>query len=195
MHLEYLYTQKNVCYLSEKKIEKETTYLAVREKEERILTDSEVAQLPFLKTKEWPIRKKSCSRFISYLNTKEKPLNILDLGCGNGWFSNQLASVSPNHFVIGLDLNSIELEQATRVFKKKNLQFVYGDIFKTKPLLLEKFDIIILNGVIQYFPDFDIVMTTLQSFLKPKGEIHILDSPFYEKEAIQGAKKKNSRLL
>ncbi|MBF04131.1 MAG: SAM-dependent methyltransferase [Flavobacterium sp.] len=190
MHLEYLYIQKNVCYLSEKKIEKETAYIAVRAKENRILTDNEVAQLPFLKTKEWPTRTKSCSRFISYLTTKNNNLNILDLGCGNGWFSNQLASVSPNHFVIGLDVNSLELEQATRVFKKKNLQFVYGDIFKIPHSFLEKFDIIVLNGVIQYFSDFDIVISTLQSFLKPNGEIHIIDSPFYEKEEIQNAKKR-----
>lgn len=188
MYLEYLYVQKNVGYLSEKKIEKEATYIAVREREDRILTDNEVAQLPFLKTKEWPIRKKSCSRFISYLTTQKKHLNILDLGCGNGWFSNQIAALSPNYFILGLDVNCFELEQAARVFQKENLQFAYGDIFEIQPFLLEKFDIIVLNGVIQYFPNFDIVITTLQSFLKPKGEIHIIDSPFYEKEEIQEAK-------
>lgn len=190
MDFEFLYIEKNIKYLSEKKEQNSALYLAVREKEKRILTDEEVIKLPNLSCKEWPIRKKSSERFLNYLTSKNDSLNILDIGCGNGWFSNQMALVSSKNLIIGLDINSYELEQATRVFKEKNLEFVYGDIFEIQDSFQEKFDIITLNGVIQYFPDFSALLTTLLSLLKSKGEVHIIDSPFYKKVEILKAKKR-----
>lgn len=190
MDLKFLKTHNNVNYLTEEKPEVSKTYLLVREKENRILEDSEIIKLPNVNFNEWPIRKKSAHRFLKYLKTKGNSLNILDLGCGNGWFSNQIASVSENNSVIGLDINSHELEQAARVFKRENLKFVYADIFQLQNEFKSTFDIITLNGVIQYFPDFNLLIKTLDTFLKSEGEIHIIDSPFYAENEIENAQKR-----
>jgi 2-polyprenyl-3-methyl-5-hydroxy-6-metoxy-1,4-benzoquinol methylase len=74
----------------------ERLYIALREQEQRLYTDEQVRQLPdidpsHLHYKEWKIRKHSAERLISYLNKKKRRLNILEIGCGNGWLSAQLA--------------------------------------------------------------------------------------------------------
>src|SRR6187549_447683 len=74
-------------------------YIALREKEGRLVSDEELLQLPevslfHIHLKEWRIRKKSCEHLINYVAKKNRPLKSLEIGCGNGWLSNQLAGVS-----------------------------------------------------------------------------------------------------
>ncbi len=190
MFIKPLYTNNNIKYLTKKNDVTSEIYLHVREKENRLLEDNEVIKLPKLNFNEWPIRLKSSNRFSSYLKTKASSLNILDLGCGNGWFTNQIAIISEKNYVIGLDINTYELEQATRVFKNQNLEFAYGDIFQLQNEFKNTFDIITLNGVIQYFSDFNLLIETLKLYLKKNGEIHIIDSPFYAENEIEAAKKR-----
>lgn len=187
-----LYTRNDVVYLTEKKEKFESDYIRVREKENRILIDKEVSILPktFAENpnkKEWELRGKSTKRFLKYLGNKNRGLSILDIGCGNGWFTNQLASVFKENKVIGLDVNSEELEQAVRLFGKGKISYLYGDIFKLKSFE-EQFDIITLNASVQYFLDFQKLFSILKLYLKSKGEIHIIDSPFYKKEELSKAK-------
>ena len=42
-------------------------YIAVRDKEQRVLTDKDVALLPYIKRNEWEFRIKSTERFINYI--------------------------------------------------------------------------------------------------------------------------------
>ena len=184
---------QNVYYLTPEDASFSKYYLAVREKEQRILTDVEIRKLPYLEKNEWAFRVKPMERFINYIDSKNSALKILTIGCGNGWFSNKIAEVSAENQVIGVDVNRVELEQAARIFKKKNLTFVYADIFKVSEAFETKFDIITLNGAIQYFDDFKGLMTLLKSFLKPKGEIHIIDSPFYKTSEIPAAKERTKK--
>ncbi|MFT5251174.1 MAG: ubiquinone/menaquinone biosynthesis C-methylase UbiE [Flavobacteriales bacterium] len=179
---------QNVYYITPEDPNFSKYYIAVREKENRVLSDAQVRKLPYLDLYEWPFRVKSTERFISYVAEVNDPMKILTIGCGNGWFSNKIAEVSEKNQVVGLDVNREELEQAARVFKKKNVTFVYADIFKVSELFEAQFDMITLNGAIQYFEDFKGLMTLLNTFLKPKGEIHIIDSPFYKTSEITSAK-------
>ncbi|NJN44700.1 MAG: class I SAM-dependent methyltransferase [Anaerolineae bacterium] len=82
-------------------------YLRVREKEGRFLSDNLVLQLPNLPAKhplakEWRSRSISVSRLVRHLSGYPRPSNILEVGCGNGWLSNQLAHI-PGAQVFGLD--------------------------------------------------------------------------------------------
>ena len=146
---------KGIFYITEKHKNYADSYLKVREKEGRIYEDSVVALLPNVtKThhyyREWKLRQQSTNRILNYLKDKKQPLKILDLGCGNGWFSYHL-SLLPNTEVFAVDLNALELEQAARVFQKENLYFIYADIFSKKAKILNEFDIITVNSCIQYF--------------------------------------------
>ena len=170
-----------VYYLSEKQGSFSSVYLGVREKEHRLYSDEETFLLPYIREshpyyREWNLRMKSTTRFLKYLSQLDVK-EILEIGCGNGWFSYRMAGMS-NAMVTGLDINEQELEQADRVFKADNLKFVYAHLFGE--VLPEKyFDLIVLNGSVQYFPDFQKLMERLFSLLKKDGEVHIMDSPFY----------------
>jgi len=187
--------QNGVHYLTEKESSFSSDYIKVRDLEKRVLSDDQVKKLPFVSKnnqyyKEWIVRQKSSQRFISYLGSKNTPQDILDIGCGNGWFSNLLASINLKNSVCGIDINTIELEQAAKVFKAKNLQFCYGDLFQLKKEFEGKFTIITLNACVQYFSKFKELVEVLKLYLKPKGEIHIIDSPFYNTNEIENAKNR-----
>jgi len=167
----------------------EKNYLQVRQAENRVLLDEEVAGLPLLKNnlhcKEWEKRARSAQRLQKYFMSIPKG-NILDLGCGNAWFTALLAE-NKNLEVFGMDVNFSELKQAARVFHQKNLSFVFGDIFKIQ-FPENSFDYITLNASAQYFENLELLMNRLISLLKPNGEIHIIDSPFYENSELANAK-------
>lgn len=171
----------------------EGSYLAVREKEGRVYSDEKVATLPYLTAtdphfKEWQLRIKTLDRFLPYLADQHKNGSLLEIGCGNGWFSSRCAKEVAK--VAGVDVNLSELEQGSRVFKRENLSFYYWDIFTASPFQ-SKFDCIVLNAVVQYFPNFEGLIRQLKTLLNPKGEIHILDSPFYSKEEVHAAKQRS----
>ncbi len=146
----------------------EKIYLSLREKENRVYPDEIVKELPEVPShhvlrKEWMIRKFTLQRLIPYLSKKNKPI-ILELGCGNGWLSNHLATL-PGSEVVGVDVNETELLQGSSVFTgTKNLFFAYADIFITS-LPYSPFDYIILSGSIQYFSNIGILFAKLFSLL------------------------------
>ncbi|MEM7040551.1 MAG: class I SAM-dependent methyltransferase, partial [Bacteroidota bacterium] len=111
-------------------------YHALRTKEGRMYTDDVLAKLPNVPQdhalyREWMARKDSLVQLMNYLFAQGRPLRILDLGCGNGWFSRHLANL-PGAEVLGVDVGAEELAQAERVFGKvKNLRFAEADIFSS----------------------------------------------------------------
>ena len=183
--------RNDVFYLTEPIEEFEELYLAIREAEGRVYNDADLKILPNLPqeskhSQEWKKRIRPLQRITDYiagLPGAEKL--ILDLGCGNGWFSNILASIKGVQ-VLGLDVNSGELEQAARVFPRNNLCFAYADIYGTE-LADQTFDIIILNSCVQYFKELNKLIDRLKMLLSTEGEIHILDSPFYRESELEEA--------
>jgi ubiquinone/menaquinone biosynthesis C-methylase UbiE len=171
-------------------------YLKVREKEKRIYSDEEVSMLPFVKRnhfyyREWEIRKHSFKKLRTYLQKRNKPFRILDLGCGNGWMSSSLSEIN-NSKVIGIDRNDFEIEQAKRVFKEnEDVNFFCEDILQTDIFNPEYFDIIVMAASIQYFADIRVLTERLLQLLKKNGEIHILDTQFYS-ESTLGKSKQSS---
>lgn len=169
----------------------ESFYLSVRESEKRLLSDKEVARLPLLRNnphaREWKKRARSAKRVSKYFMAKPSG-NLLDLGCGNGWFSSLLAKNNQLE-IVGMDVNFSEIQQASRVFHQPNLRFVYGDIFHSV-FPKNTFDYITINAVVQYFEDLDLLINNLFELLKPNGEIHFIDSPFYNLEELAGARER-----
>jgi ubiquinone/menaquinone biosynthesis C-methylase UbiE len=166
-------------------------YIQTREKEGRFYTDSQVVKLPFIEKthryySEWQLRARSAKLLKKHIELDNLPKNILEIGCGNGWLSNLLANISGTE-VWGIDVNEPELEQAERVFgKKENLHFCRCNIFD-RPFEKGSFNFIVLASVIQYFPDIKLLIRELLTLLKLNGEIHIIDSPFYEAAEVEKA--------
>ena len=169
-------------------------YMQLRKKEKRVYTDEEVWSLPqvaatHLHFKEWLLRKKSCDRLIKHLDQKSKPLDILEIGCGNGWLSAQLAKNTSGQ-VMGMDINKVELTQATRVFSDiSNLKFISCDIRSALPEH-NSFDIIVFAASLQYFSSLNEIMQSAFQCLRTGGEVHILDTIFYKKNNVDAAKQR-----
>ena len=173
----------------------EKLYHSLRTNEHRIYSNDELAMLPEISLhhehhSEWEIRKRNSTHFIDYLKQKNKPLKILDIGCGNGWFAHKIASIS-NTEVLAIDLNYEELKQASLVFKnKENLHFAYGSMDSIMNTGIQ-FDCIIFSASIQYFPSLKNCIHQTFSLLNDLGEIHILDTILYKSHQIDAAKKRS----
>lgn len=173
----------------------EKSYLDARKKEGRIYSNEILAKLPFIHREhplinEWRIRQASMKSLIKYF-LRYKNLEILDLGCGNGWLANRISGRTDN-FVFAMDVNKTELEQGACVFLNNNrLKFLYGDIFE-KVLPEESLDTVIISSAIQYFKEPKGLIKRLFKLLKPSGEIHILDTNFYNGGELEAAKQRTA---
>jgi ubiquinone/menaquinone biosynthesis C-methylase UbiE len=174
----------------------EIHYTALRKSEGRLYEDDVVTKLPHIDPahhawKEWNIRKRSADRLVRFLK-KKKPDTVLEIGCGNGWLTNYLHSYLQTD-CCGIDINETELNQAASLFSKtESLNFLYADILSgifDSPCI----DIIVLASVFQYFPDPQKLLFNLQKILKPEGQIHILDSPFYNDQEVLQAKQRSEK--
>jgi SAM-dependent methyltransferase len=137
--------------------------------------------------KEWIIRRQSADRIIRYAQAMHAPLHILEVGCGNGWLSAYLAREQTVWQVTGTDINSIELEQAQRVFEHlPNLRFVAGDL-RNGCLGDTHYDLIIFAASIQYFPSLKEVIQVALAHTTLNGGVHLVDSPLYAVKAVAAA--------
>lgn len=72
---------------------------------------------------------------------------ILDLGCGDGFFSNYLAIKSPQRKIVGIELNSNRIKDANK--KIKNAKFVQDNVLSTK---FEKSNVILMFHLLHHLP-------------------------------------------
>lgn len=77
-------------------------------------------------------------------NLKNK--TVLDLGCGDGFFTRALASMGAKK-VIGIDNSEIQLKLAKEKLSEKNIEYEYGDIFRDK---IPQADVILSPFVLNY---------------------------------------------
>lgn len=172
----------------------EQLYIRLRQKEGRIYTDEETANLPCINkdhpnAKEWEIRAYSLKKLLTYIKHIASDPTILEIGCGNGWLSAQLTAATKGK-VIATDINNTELEQAKRVFHQhSNLSFINCDL-RDGTLADKKFDVIIFAASIQYFSSLKEVIDTALEHLTANGEIHLIDSHFYTQKEIAAAKQR-----
>jgi SAM-dependent methyltransferase len=175
----------------------ERAYLDARTREGWVYADAVVGQLPYPAAtvphaELWRLRSKNFERFAAYLRTlKQQPLNVLEIGCGNGWFAHAIAAQRSDATVLGLDVNLHELKQAARVFGASNPSWLYGDLFRGA-LPAEFFQLIVFNGALQYFADLPALFARVLSLLAPGGEVHILDSPLYPRDGREDAQRRTA---
>jgi SAM-dependent methyltransferase len=178
----------------------ERKYLELRAIENRIYSDDVVKRLPDFDRnsehkREWTSRSHSYKRLVDHLSAKKTSLSILEIGCGNGWLSNNISRTFSESTVFALDINETELLQGQRVFHDRgNLKFVYADIF-TCDLSNQSFDIIILAACTSYMKDLSALFSRLLDLLSPLGEIHLIDNPIYQPDEIDIVRKRSGEYI
>lgn len=71
---------------------------------------------------------------------------VLDIGCGNGFLTYDVAKKVRS--VTAIDVNKDNIELAKRNFYKENIKYIYGDA--TRFDFAEKFDVIILSNILEH---------------------------------------------
>jgi trans-aconitate methyltransferase len=111
--------------------------------------------------KEWGQKLISELRF----NGREK---ILDLGCGDGSLTSQLADLVPDGRVVGIDASAGMIQTAKRI-RKSNLEFLLLDINAID--FVEKFDLIFSNATLHWIFDHERLLENCFRALCPGGAI------------------------
>ena len=93
-------------------------------------------------------------------------LKVVDLGCGTGELTRQLADALPNSDVTGLDSSPQMLEKAGS-FSSPNLRFVQGD----QAQLTGEWDLVFSNAALQWSENHAQLIPRIFRALKPGGQI------------------------
>lgn len=77
--------------------------------------------------------------------------NILEVGCGLGYFTSYLQEQCRDSVITGMDISRTAVEKARKIFPEVN--FFQGDLGELKGDLLEKYDGIIFSEILWYILD------------------------------------------
>jgi trans-aconitate 2-methyltransferase len=99
---------------------------------------------------------------------KRPNLKVVDLGCGTGELTRQLADSLPNSNVIGLDSSPQMLEKAAS-YASPNLRFEQGE----QAALAGKWDLIFSNAALHWSENHAELIPNLYRTLNPGGQIAV----------------------
>lgn len=99
---------------------------------------------------------------------------VLDVGCGTGMFSRNLARKAKWVFGIDISAGSLKKAQHNKFNEKiKNLTFARADV-ENLPFKNETFDSISCIGALQLFPDTEKALTEMNRVLKKGGRLVVM---------------------
>lgn len=108
-------------------------------------------------------------------------MEILDVGCGTGTLTNEVASYIGDGTITGLDNTQSFIDSGNEHYgSTQNLNLVCNNIFDYQPP--HPFDLIITARTMQWLSDIPRALGLFKSWLKPGGQISILD---YNHTAIE----------
>ena len=130
---------------------------------------------------EWKVRASSfrhlLRKIVQPLETRSQPLQILDLGAGNGWLSYRLAL--RGHQLVALDL-TVNLFDGLGAFVHYDTAFLPVQAeFDGLPFASDQFDLAVFNASFHYSVNFVTTLRETLRVLKPAAQVVILDSPIY----------------
>jgi SAM-dependent methyltransferase len=133
-------------------------------------------------SKQWSIRAKTWAFFERFILAKiekeaARPLDILDLGAGNGWMSYRLTL--RDHKPVALDIFS-DYNDGLRAARHYPRAFPLIEAeFDALPFADASFDLAIYNSSIHYSTDYRRTLLEARRCLRQSGRVVIMDSPVY----------------
>lgn len=93
---------------------------------------------------------------------------VLDIGCGNGALTYDVAQKAKK--VVGIDLNKENIAMAKGKYSRGNTEYIHGNVLADLPT--DRFDVIILSNVIEHIDERVAFLTSLKN-LAPKFLIRV----------------------
>jgi SAM-dependent methyltransferase len=169
-------------------------YAAHREAEGRGFSGDALLALPYVQSgplaRQWAVRARTFEALLSRVirpaaAAMGRPLEILDLGAGNGWLSYRMAL--EGHSATALDIrdDAVDGLGASAPFLRRangRMRIVVAP-FEAIPARDASFDIAVFNASLHYALDLDAVLADATRVVRPGGRLAILDSPVYRREA------------
>ncbi len=113
--------------------------------------------------------------FVDTIKKINPGMKIFEIGCGGG--GNLLPFAKRGCEVYGLDISRSKIDSAKQNFEKEHIN---GHLFLANILdeeitktITEKFDLIILNNVIEHIENKDLLLKRFQQFLAPSGLVFL----------------------
>ena len=136
---------------------------------------------PYHASSDWKIRATSFNAFVKQViipfEKNKRPLQILDLGAGNGWLSNQLASRGHSVAAIDLTINNFDGLGCHRFYDSTFLPTQAE--FDYLPFPDKSVDIVLFNASLHYSVNYEQTLFEAQRVLDMGGKLVVLDSPVY----------------
>lgn len=106
----------------------------------------------------------------------ERGMRVVDLGCGDGYFTVAIArQIGPGR-VIGLDLDPVMLEQAHAACERMtNCDWLLGDAMELSRLLGTPADYVLIANTFHGVPDKTALAREVAAALKPHGRFAIVN--------------------
>ncbi len=165
-------------------------YAEHRAAEGRRAGEAEMLALPYPQsgpwTRQWQVRARSWERFLSRIvesRAREtgRPLEILDLGAGNGWLCYRLSQRGHRPTAIDWRADAVDGLAAAAPYRGY-LPVMFprlGASFENLPLRDQRYDLVVFNAAIHYTVNLERTLAEAARVTRPGGRIVILDSPFY----------------
>jgi SAM-dependent methyltransferase len=128
---------------------------------------------------EWRIRHESYEHLLAIVRRfRCAPLRVLDLGAGNGWLSNRLAS--RGHDVCAVDRMADEADGlgASRHYASRFTAVQAS--FDALPFAPAQFDVVVFNGSLHYAADVAAALASARRLLADGGTLAVMDSPMFD---------------
>jgi len=94
---------------------------------------------------------------------------IIDIGCGDGYYSYLLSGLGIQLNLTGTDLNEEALETAKENLKDKNIPLIKADLMKKLPFPSNTFDKAVMSEVAEHLPDDLKGLREVYRIIKPGG--------------------------
>ena len=103
---------------------------------------------------------------------------VLDIGCGNGALSADIADKVDHVYVYGIDISEANIQAAKSIYKRNNIKYICGDALNSLPD--EEFGVIVLSNVLEHIEKRILFLKSLNEKYKPNS--FLIRVPCFERD-------------